>query len=208
MDGIASLTASNWTPYIMWSGWSLKGVWSFESSYNIVLKFGRWICSNVAEMPVKFMSDQMILNINLRSCETSWDFATRLFSDAVKWFPGGFYSITISASHDVIIFLQKCSQRIPHSPAVSVSYQLFFNTLRPRRNEQHFADDIFKRIFFNENVWISIKISLNFVPKGLINNIPAMVQIMVWCRSGAKPLSEPMMVCLPTHICVTRPPWV
>ena len=31
------------------------------------------------------------------------------------------------------------------------------NTLRPRRNEQHFADDIFKRIFFNENVWISIK---------------------------------------------------
>ena len=27
------------------------------------------------------------------------------------------------------------------------------NTLRPRRNEQHFADDIFKRIFFNENVW-------------------------------------------------------
>ena len=38
------------------------------------------------------------------------------------------------------------------------------NTLRPRRNEQHFADDIFERIFFNENVWISIKISLKFVP--------------------------------------------
>ena len=28
------------------------------------------------------------------------------------------------------------------------------NTLRLRQNEQHFADDIFKRIFFNENVWI------------------------------------------------------
>ena len=27
------------------------------------------------------------------------------------------------------------------------------NSLRPRRNGQHFADDIFKRIFFNENVW-------------------------------------------------------
>ena len=26
------------------------------------------------------------------------------------------------------------------------------NTLRPRRNEQHFADDISKRIFFTENV--------------------------------------------------------
>ena len=83
-----------------------------------------------------------------------------------------------------------------------------FNTLRPRRNEQHFADDILKRIFFNENVWISIKISLKFVPKGLINNIPALVQIMAWRRSGDKPLSEPMMVSLPTHICVTRPQWV
>ena len=82
------------------------------------------------------------------------------------------------------------------------------NTLRPRRNEQHFADDIFKRIFFNENVWISIKISLKFVPKGPINNIPALVQIMVWRRSGDKPLSEPVMVSLLTHICVTRPQWV
>ena len=81
-------------------------------------------------------------------------------------------------------------------------------TLRPKRNEQHFADDIFKRIFFNENIWISIKISLKFVPKGPINNISALVQIMAWRRSGGKPLSEPMMVSLPTHICVTRLQWV
>ena len=79
---------------------------------------------------------------------------------------------------------------------------------RSRRNEQHFADDIFKRIFFNENVWISIEISLEFVPKGPINGIPALVQTMAWRRSGDKPLSEPMMVSLPTHICVTRPQWV
>ena len=47
-------------------------------------------------------------------------------------------------------------------------------------NGQHFADDTFKRIFSNENVRISIKISLKFVPKGPINNIPALVQIMAW----------------------------
>ena len=75
---------------------------------------------------------------------------------------------------------------------------LLFNSLRPRPNRRYFADDILKRIFFNENVWISIKISLKFVPKGLINNIPALVQIMAWRRSGDKPLSEPMMVGLPT----------
>ena len=82
------------------------------------------------------------------------------------------------------------------------------NSLRPRQNRRHFADDIFKCIFLNENVWIPIKISLKFVPKDPINNIPALVQIMAWRRPGDKPLSEPIMVTLLTHICVTRPQWV
>ena len=79
------------------------------------------------------------------------------------------------------------------------------NTLRPRRNRCHFADDIFKCIFLNENVLNSIRISLKFIPKGPINNIPALVQIMAWHRPGDKPLSEPMMIISLTHICVTRP---
>ena len=83
-----------------------------------------------------------------------------------------------------------------------------FNTLRPRQNGRRFADDTFERIFLNENVWISIKISLNFVPRGPINNISALVQIMAWRRPGDMPLSEPTMESLPTHICVTRPQWV
>ena len=81
------------------------------------------------------------------------------------------------------------------------------DTLRPRQNGRHFADDIFKFIFLNENVWIPIKISLKFVPKGPINNIPALVQIIAWRRPGDKPLSEPMMVGFLTHICITRPQW-
>ena len=85
---------------------------------------------------------------------------------------------------------------------------LNFNTLRPRQNGRHFADDIFKCIFVNENVWIPIRISLKFAPMGPINNIPSLVQIMAWRREGNKPLSEPMMVSSPTHICVTRPQWV
>ena len=48
------------------------------------------------------------------------------------------------------------------------------------------------------NVWIWLQISLKFVPEVRINNILA----------GDKPLSEPMMVNLLTHICVTRPQWV
>ena len=75
-------------------------------------------------------------------------------------------------------------------------------------NGRHFADDIFNSIFLNENVWTPITISLKFVPKGLSNNIPALVQIMAWRRPGDKPLSEPMMVSLLTHICVIQPQWV
>ena len=86
--------------------------------------------------------------------------------------------------------------------------QVDINTLRPRHNGRHFADDIFKRIFLNEDILIPIKISLKFVPKGSINNIAALVQIMAWRRPGDKPLSEPMMVSLLTHICVSRPQWV
>ena len=55
------------------------------------------------------------------------------------------------------------------------------------------SDNIFKFIFLNEKIRICNKILLNFVFKGPINNMPALVQIMAWHRTGDKPLSEPMM---------------
>ena len=69
---------------------------------------------------------------------------------------------------------------------------LFINTFRPRQDGRHFPDDIFNYIFLNENAWISIKISLKFVPKGPVNNIPSSVQIMapikrqaiIWTNDG------------------------
>ena len=79
------------------------------------------------------------------------------------------------------------------------------NTLRPRQDGRHFADDIFSGIFFNGNCCILIKFSLKYVRKGPIDNNRALVQIMAWRRSGDKPLSEPMMMSLSTHIYVTRP---
>ena len=80
------------------------------------------------------------------------------------------------------------------------------NRLRPRQKWLPNPDD--KCILLNENVWNSIQMSLKFVPNGPINNIPALFHVMAWCRPGNKPLSEPMMVSLLTHICVTRPQWV
>ena len=66
---------------------------------------------------------------------------------------------------------------------------------------RYFAEDIFKCIFLNENVLIEIEISLKFVPKGSIHDIPAVVQILAWRRPDSEQLSEPVMVRLLTHLC-------
>ena len=89
-----------------------------------------------------------------------------------------------------------------------ISITKSLNTLSPRQVGRHFADDIFMCIFFNENCCILITFSLKYVRKGAIDNNLALVQMMAWRRSGDKPLSEPMMISLPTHICVTQPQWV
>ena len=82
------------------------------------------------------------------------------------------------------------------------------NSLKPRRCRRHFEDDIFKCIFLNEKILIPSKIPLKFIPKGPINNIPALVQIMAWCRPVDKPLCEPIMIISLMHICITQPQWV
>ena len=64
------------------------------------------------------------------------------------------------------------------------------------QNGRHFADDTLRCIVLKKNAWILIKISLNFVSKGSVNNIPALVQIMAWCRISDRSLSEPMLTLL------------
>ena len=46
-----------------------------------------------------------------------------------------------------------------------------FNSSLPGQNDHHFTNDIFKCIFFNENVSIAFTISLKFVRKGPITKI-------------------------------------
>ena len=55
------------------------------------------------------------------------------------------------------------------------------------------ADEIFQRIFLNENIRISIKISLKFVPRGSNDNKSALVQVMAWCHTSDNPLPKEML---------------
>ena len=139
-------------------------------------------------------------------CKYRGEVMTKLFwisyFDGIIYFPNYFYCgwcANIVSSH----WCCWCTVVYPvllsvifhtHYPAALHKVQLFsnsswtstsgghlsINTLRPRQHGRHFADDTFKCffLFLNENVWISINISLKFVPKVPIYNILALVQIM------------------------------
>ena len=54
-----------------------------------------------------------------------------------------------------------------HAQVIRGSFQkclYALNTLKPRKDYSHFADDIFKWIFLNEIIWILIKVSYKVFP--------------------------------------------
>ena len=50
----------------------------------------------------------------------------------------------------------------------------------------------FSNALSSTEMCILIEFALEFVPRVPINTISPLVQIMVWRRTGTKPLSEPM----------------
>ena len=100
------------------------------------------------------------------------------------------YAITVQILHSILMMKYHIVIHIRWSIMLLWfcynSQHFFLNTLRQRQNSCHFADNIFKSILLNENIWISIDISLNFVPKGQINNMPILGQIMACCIGSDK----------------------
>ena len=120
---------------------------------------------------------------------------------------------------------QTTSAKLWATQMTNIGFWLLSCTASPRSSKlTHWGWDILQTTFSNAFSLMkmfqfrlrfhwSLLFSLNNkqqwnLNRGLINNIPALVQIMAWRRPGDKPLSEPMVVSLLTHICVTRPQWV
>ena len=68
-------------------------------------------------------------------------------------FSTGFASISFAETNNIGAFTQFTLH----------IYVIYVNTQWGWENGRHFPDDTSKRIFLNENVWISIKISPKFV---------------------------------------------
>ena len=159
--------------------------------------------------PVRFQFNFRKVIFKLTLVNGGWGMSYEI---AVRWMP---LDLTDDKS-TLVQVMAWCRQATSHylsqcwprsmSPN-GVTMPQWVNTLRLRQYGRHFADDIFRCIFFKENTCISINISLKFVPKGHINNIPALVQIMAWRHPGDKPSSGSMMVRLLTHICITWSRW-
>ena len=73
----------------------------------------------------------------------------------------------------------------------------------PSQNGHHFPNDIFKCIFMNEKICIFLQSSLKFVPKGPIDNNPALVhrfsqkwQIKV-CKLNFRVCKMPLLMKIP-----------
>ena len=63
----------------------------------------------------------------------------------------------------------------------------------PLQNGPYLTNDIFKHIFVTERIGNLMQISLKNVSYCSIGNNLALIRVMAWRRSGAKPLPEPMM---------------
>ena len=75
-------------------------------------------------------------------------------------------------------------------------YEMCFNSSFPGQNGRYYLE---------WKIQILTTISLNFIPEGPVGNNPTLVQTMVCCRIGDKPLSEPMLTrFLDACICATR----
>ena len=112
---------------------------------------------------------------------------------AVSWYPRQFTKSDLNNIHYLGWVSIPFNKRVLEN-WIKLNQLLILNTLKLRKNRRHFADDIFKCIFFSENVWIPIQISLKFVPKDPINNIystgsdnalaPTRRQAIIWTNDG------------------------
>ena len=183
---------------LMWHNTSRAMLIQLTDAY--MLELTHWPLGDFSKILKKIIFKLIFLT---DGCDISSEIAFRWTSLDLSDDKSTLVQVMARCRHATSHYLNQCWPRPSRHMASLCHNEL--KTLKPRQNDRHYADDLFKCIFLNENIWIPIEISWQFVPLGPIDDIPALAQIMAWRRPDNRPLSEPMMVRLPTHICVTMP---
>ena len=109
--------------------------------------------------------------------------------------------VTAICVTSVLAYLD-CQNTLPHIYRREQIHVIWYLAHWDRDKMAAISQTTVSHVFFlYENNWILLKFALI----GSLENIPVLVKIMAWRRLGDKPLHEPTMARLPTHICVTRP---
>ena len=89
---------------------------------------------------------------------------------------------------------------VPHLPGTNEFRESPFNTLSSGKMDA-ISQTTFSNAFSRMKTYeFRLRFHWSLFLRVQLTNIPALVQIMAWSRPGDKPLSEPMMVNLHTHI--------
>ena len=112
------------------------------------------------------------------------------------WWPGVSVTMVLSTYPCLSRALwDKCGPEID-TRRLSGDWQPGFGLLkcccRLDKMADNLADDIFRCIFVNENIWMLNKISSKYVWECQIDNKSTLIRVTAWRRAGDKPLPEPM----------------
>ena len=140
-------------------------------------------CRSLCAYYGNFIADPLDL---LWSCAKPWMIVNSFWPNVTMWQDKSGSTLALAmvcclmaSSHYLNQYWLIINKVLWHSPANNflkvVLMRLHFHSSPPGQNGCHFTDDTFRCIFVNEKFCILIKISKKFVPKGPIDNIPALV---------------------------------
>ena len=177
--------------------WSSKGMWIYHwkeicelTTDNSTRCPAKWVQDSLHRVPV--MQKTLPCHDVIMKCQPG--FIMKSVTGLQRGFPVKSWGFRTSCKGTLLLDLMPdLVNDALKNDGCSFQLHMIRNRLyKLRQNGHYFTDDIFKLIFFNENVCILTWIVLQFVPSGTINK-SALVQIMARCQTGTKPLSESMM---------------
>ena len=155
--------------------------------------------------PSKIEIDRFWSHGNYKSCRYhSWRDTTQYLL-AQNWTLTGFtLRIAFSGFPHQVDCRRRSSSLLPNT-STSMNHVLFKVSLTHWGRDKMAA--IFQTTFSNAFPWMKMcefRLRFHWILFPMVQ-LTTLVQIMAWLQPGDKPLSEPMMVSLLTHICITRP---
>ena len=157
-----------------------------NSSHDDVIKwkhfprcgsFGRWIHRWPVNSPYKVQWRGALMGFFICASINAW-VNNREAGDLRRWFetlmPPIYDSIRTASSSEPLKLAELSLLFINTDSLLTGDYRPG-NSSPPGQNGRHVADNIFRYIVVNEKFCILIKMSLNFVPKGTIDNNLALV---------------------------------